>query len=243
MRSTKSWCLAVTRHSHLAERVHALSLQLPESTGLSPADGTKIYGALMRCVNLKQLKVVFEKTSTNSGPNSIHGWLINDCPFRLTQFTNSYFHFGWIEEFWEAQSEIRVLSAPDSSALALKTLGDWLPNLIAVKTAYVQALPDGRPLERIEAGFAHRRDFSPLAQYSRTLTTLNLVRQWFDRDASFFDAITAIAELLPALVNFGITEVDRQRYPVTEPSCGRIFHRFSRLETFVFLVRNRVYHS
>ncbi|KAJ7031030.1 hypothetical protein C8F04DRAFT_711263 [Mycena alexandri] len=112
MRSTKSWCLAVTRHPHLAQRVHALSLTIPETVKLQPADGTKIQRALTLCVNLKELKVTFEKSSNDSGPHSIHGWLINECPFRLTKFTNLYFNSAWISQFWKAQSELRVLSVP-----------------------------------------------------------------------------------------------------------------------------------
>ncbi|KAJ7625463.1 hypothetical protein B0H17DRAFT_1340271 [Mycena rosella] len=83
----KSWCLAVTRQPRLAERVHALALLLP--TNLEPADATKIGGALNRCVNLKELKISGEVYLTGRRPNSLNGWMINACPFRLTKFHNS----------------------------------------------------------------------------------------------------------------------------------------------------------
>ncbi|KAJ7162249.1 hypothetical protein C8R46DRAFT_1353232 [Mycena filopes] len=238
MRFTKSWCRAVTLHSHLAERVHTLSLQIPEALQLDPADGTKIHAALMRCVNLKRLKVVFERSSLNAPRTSSYGWLINNCPFRLTQFTNSYFDNGCIEKFWKAQSELRVLSGAPSGSLEFPD--DSLPNLIAVKVNEMRRPPAGRPLQRIEAGFAYHQDYSPLAQYSRTLTTLNLVRQWSDRNVTLFNTITLIAELLPGLVNLGITEINRRRphYVMVESNLDKPLKKFRRLETFVLLLRN-----
>ncbi|KAJ7431336.1 hypothetical protein B0H11DRAFT_2079004 [Mycena galericulata] len=59
----RSWCSAVTHHSQLAERVHALSLGLPGDLSFS-SDAEKIARALSKCVNLKELAIHHD----NSGP-------------------------------------------------------------------------------------------------------------------------------------------------------------------------------
>ncbi|KAJ7762514.1 hypothetical protein B0H16DRAFT_1529060 [Mycena metata] len=236
MRATKSWCLAVTRHPHLAQRVAALSLQLPEVAKLDPADGTKIHRALMLCVNLKELKVTFEEI-LGGNHRSAGGWFINECPFRLTKFNNLYFEQDWIAPFWRAQSELRVLSAPYCGPLTFSD--EQLPNLVAVKVCDVQYLPAGRPLQRIEAPFPSSLDhyYSGLAQYSHSLTTLNLLRE--SADTSIWHAVILIARVLPALVNFGITEVKRsERRSIAQSAPANIFQNFCRLETFVLLLIN-----
>ncbi|KAJ6594586.1 hypothetical protein B0H19DRAFT_1247247 [Mycena capillaripes] len=238
MRSVRSWALAVTRHSHLAERVHALSLQLPETLKLSPSDATKVQRALSACVNLKELKFsCIEVYGHGNRPDSIHGWMINEAPFRLTKFANTYFNFSWITDFWIAQSQIRVLSIPHSYSSSLSTKA-WLPNLIAVAVSSLQALPVERPLQRIEASI--QRDFSLLAQFSRTLTTLNLVGEWVDHELTLFDVVANIADLLPALVHLGISELVKRDRSIVERAPMGALQRFSGLETFVILVRNVV---
>ncbi|KAJ7467056.1 hypothetical protein FB451DRAFT_1484062 [Mycena latifolia] len=231
MRGVKSWCLAVTRHSILAERVHALALLLPGN--MEPSDATKIERALTRCVNLKELKLSGEVYASGHRVSSLNGWMINDCPFRLTKFSNSYFNFEWIKEFWGVQSNIRVLSIPFGS---FPCSDGQLPNLIAVKVPYVHGLPPHRPLQRIETGF--QRDYSALAQYSKTLTTLNVLRQWVE-EITLLENLTSIVDLLPALVHLGIVEVKKEpRHSIVGSAPTLILQRFRRLETFIFQVRN-----
>ncbi|KAF7364525.1 hypothetical protein MVEN_00321500 [Mycena venus] len=55
-----SWCLAVTRHEHLAHRVHSLWLSLPVL--LKATDAAKMCGALNRCVNLSELQMLHQPT-------------------------------------------------------------------------------------------------------------------------------------------------------------------------------------
>jgi hypothetical protein len=40
--------------------------------------------------------------------------MLEDCPFQLTAFTNSYFESRWLGKFWDMQPDIRLLSFPES---------------------------------------------------------------------------------------------------------------------------------
>ncbi|KAJ6507380.1 hypothetical protein C8R47DRAFT_1101119 [Mycena vitilis] len=239
MRSVSSWALAVTRHPHLAERVHALALQLPETLKLSPSDGSKIKGALAACVNLKELRVSCAEVYAHGHPDSIHGWMINDAPFRLTKFANSYFNFNNITDFFDAQSEIRVLSISGSHGYGSILSSDTqIPELIALSVPSLNGLPIRRPLQRLETRF--QRDYSPLGGYSATLTTLNLVRERVDWHVSLSDTIIIIAGLLPALAHLGVSELIKHtgHQPIIERTPMATLQRFLRLETFVLIVRN-----
>ncbi|KAJ7893459.1 hypothetical protein B0H14DRAFT_2685023 [Mycena olivaceomarginata] len=156
MRATKSWAGAVTQHTHLAERMHALTVQLPSIESLDVSDIAKIVEALSRCINLKELRGVPE-------------CMISACPFRLEKFENlAPFKGWWDDDFWKTQTEIRVLSPlyfPPSLENQMP-----VPNLIALRIVDLHTLPE-RPLQRVETGF--HTDLTPLVRYSRTLTTLN----------------------------------------------------------------------
>ncbi|KAJ7249151.1 hypothetical protein B0H12DRAFT_1122911, partial [Mycena haematopus] len=147
----RSWCSAVTRHSQLAERAHALSLGLPSDLPFS-SDAANIARALSKCVNLKELSIHPE----DSGPfgaryesqmSSIQGWIITNCPFRLTKFSNSYFKISFMAQFWTPQSDIRILGIPTCTK-NFPIYDDQLPNLIALEIGDVRALPVDRPLQR-----------------------------------------------------------------------------------------------
>ncbi|KAJ7141131.1 hypothetical protein C8R44DRAFT_241318 [Mycena epipterygia] len=227
MRSVKSWSLAVIRHSHLAERVHTLSLLLPAN--LEPTDAAKIKHALSRCVNLKEL------TLSGRRPDSIYGWMINECTFRLTKFANSYFESRWIEDFWASQSTIRVLSY---SHYSFPCSDEQLPNLIAVKSTQLSGLPARRPLQRIETiGFQHHLDYSHLEQYRGTLTTLNLLRERVDWEATLARTLIVIADFVPALLHLGIVEVRKDDFAQIELTPTEALQKFPRIETFILHVR------
>ncbi|KAJ6507387.1 hypothetical protein C8R47DRAFT_1066242 [Mycena vitilis] len=237
-RQLKSLALAVTRHSHLAERVHTLVLRLPETLKLSPLDGSRIKDTLGACINLKELRVSCADAYPFSSPASIDGWMLNDASFRLIKFANSYFRFDCIMGFLDAQSEICVFSTtthygrfPSSDA--------QLPNLIAISVVSLESLPAGRPLQRIETRFHH--DYSPLVRYSGTLTSLHLMGQWMDYGSTLSDTLIIISDMLPALVKLGVTEQRKNRTPtLIELTPMATLRKFSRLETFLLLVRNVV---
>ncbi|KAF8214178.1 hypothetical protein K438DRAFT_1803020 [Mycena galopus ATCC 62051] len=210
----KSWARAVTRHTHLAERLHALALHLPDIRTIDPSDTTKIGRALYRCVNLKELCI--------SDIDGLwrHSWIIdNDYPFRLQKFKC----LSRLREtqFWERQTQIRVISLPHS-ATSLPFFENQLLDDIALGTLSLSDLP-ARPLQRIETG--SHRDFSRLAQYSQTLTTLNIRGEWNHKQFSFSRTLAAIADSLPALVHLGMTEVKKEVYTALVRSACTHFYR------------------
>ncbi|KAJ7197419.1 hypothetical protein GGX14DRAFT_471311 [Mycena pura] len=243
-RALRSWCLAVTRHSELAERVYALSLGLPHDLA-SSSDLGKIARALNRCLNIKELSIHPE----NSGPfgsqwegSSIQGWLITKCPFRLTKFSHSYFKNAFLSEFWTPQSDIRVLAI--TCCIKFPCYDDQLPNLIALEVGDVRSLPSGRALQRIQlrwSRYSAQRlpELSALGRYSATLVTLNLVQTKMTQQMSTFEILDMVVHGLPGLLHFGITEftepmenmkiVDR----FSEPSPLTALAKFTRLESFV----------
>ncbi|KAJ7887616.1 hypothetical protein B0H14DRAFT_2695560 [Mycena olivaceomarginata] len=218
LRAVKSWAHAVTQHTHLAERVHALALQLPPNIdSLDASDTTKIVKALRKCVNLKELR-------------GVHGWMTSGCRFRLQKFENLlYCKDRWDDDFWKEQTQIRVLSLSS----ALPSFDNQLPELIALGTNTLRDLP-ARPLQRFET--APHRDFSALGQYSQTLTTLNVRGHWPHHIPSIPQTLAAIAGSLPALRNLGIVELKKKHmlYNYNPTALTPILReKFRKLETFV----------
>ncbi|KAJ7274251.1 hypothetical protein C8J57DRAFT_1315044 [Mycena rebaudengoi] len=225
IKSVRSWCLAVTQHSHLAERVHSLSLQPPDD--LDPADAGRISVALRKCVNLKSLAVLRVEHPWPYTPGSLHTWMLEDCPFRLTTFTNSYFSCGRLEKIWDTQREIRVLSFPKTvpphafiRSPGTKFPADTqLPNLIALEVLCDSDLTDiYRPLQRIQIRIID--SLPDLSRFSRTLTTLSLGRS---ASLSFKDIFLCIARMLPTLLHLGIFK-HKAASPGTSPLFG-VTHR------------------
>ncbi|KAJ7122014.1 hypothetical protein C8R43DRAFT_1136290 [Mycena crocata] len=229
----KSWCLAVTRHPQLAERVHSLVLDLPYDLVFT-SDAPKLVKALSRCVNLKALNV--------QGPHSdvIQGWIISKSPFRLTKFANSYFRNSFLSEFWKAQSEIRVLSLPRCGDI-FPCYEDQLPNLTALEVDSLRALPRGRLLQRIQldlrkdSGHALQK-LPDLVRYSATLTTLNILQTW-PQVLTTLVTVQTIARNLPSLVHLGMAEdiFDEPFDPFTCTSPISALVKLTRLETFILL--------
>ncbi|KAF7352285.1 hypothetical protein MVEN_01192200 [Mycena venus] len=113
MDAVRSWTLTVTRRSHLAERVHALALQLPDISTLDTSDSVKIGRALRLCVNLKELRLLSEFAQYQRRVDGIHSWMMSECPFRLHNIEiDSESQNRWNAPFWKNQTEIRVLSMP-----------------------------------------------------------------------------------------------------------------------------------
>ncbi|KAJ6515296.1 hypothetical protein C8R45DRAFT_205049 [Mycena sanguinolenta] len=205
MPAVKSWALAVTHHEHLAERVHALALELPPVLTLNASDTTEVVRALKKCVNLKELRISAEDKSARGHQS----WIFrDDYPFRLQKFESVGIPQN--AEFWKPQTQIRVLSLLDSLQPSFE---NQLPDVIALATTSLFDLP-ARPLQRVETMF--QADFSPLAQYSRTLTTLT-VRRVGDRVIVIPTSLQAIATSLPALLHLGLIEHTTK---VFIPFCG-----------------------
>ncbi|KAJ6557099.1 hypothetical protein B0H10DRAFT_2370872 [Mycena sp. CBHHK59/15] len=206
MRYLKSWCLAITRHAHLAKRVHVLTLCLPNPLDASDAENFSL--ALRGCVSLKKLAVFHEPDARPH--DCVHGWIIQQCPFRLEKFTTSYFDPASIEQFWETQTEIRWLSISMPPAPRFELSDTQLVNLIAIDAPMdnVLALSRQRQLQHIQihAQAMHNLQLSSLSQYSRTLTTLNLV---VHEETGFMHPhifIKQVAVAFPNLIHFGLAE-------------------------------------
>ncbi|KAJ7604769.1 hypothetical protein FB45DRAFT_955172 [Roridomyces roridus] len=238
----ESWCYAVTRRPQLAPRVYSLRLTLDHGLDLT-SDLDKLARALPKCVNLKELSVGGRNWFSHE---SHQGWaLSNKCTFRLDKFTNSYFKNKFLSQFWNTQSEIRLLSLPVFTG-PFPCHSDQLPNLIGLEVANIQALPTGRPLERIQLLTQWNpamTNLSALVQYSSTLTTLNLVEYHGSTAFSMHRILAQVAVTVPNLVHLGFAELRRQRttYAPVKPEQPQgmpdaisvpILVRFQRLETF-----------
>ncbi|KAJ7181470.1 hypothetical protein C8R43DRAFT_1116840 [Mycena crocata] len=241
-RALLSWCLAVTRRSQLAERVHTLSLSL--SYGLSfSSDVTKIAKALSKCLNLKELSI-HRDIFGSFGPRkdmdggSIQGWIVTQCPFRLTKFSNGYFKTSFLAQFWTPQSEIRVLAIPNCHD-RFPLFDDQLPHLVALEVGNLKALPADRPLQRIQLRWGRYGtvdSLSCLGRYSASLTTLHLVQHFVVPSTSTLQILDTFAHELPALLHLALIETDEntkiyERFAEDTPLSA--LAKFQKLQTFV----------
>ncbi|KAJ7042348.1 hypothetical protein C8F04DRAFT_1390750 [Mycena alexandri] len=207
-----SWCLAVTRHPQLAQRVHSLSLRLPGDLSFS-SDAGKIARALAKCLNLKELSIHRDNSDPfgsrhESQQDSIQGWIITKCPFRLTKFSCSYFKISFLSQFWTPQSEVRVLSLPHCTE-HFPVFDDQLPHLIALEVGNARALPADRPLQRIQLrGGRYLPELSVLGAYSASLTTLNILQAAAKQDVSTLQIFDTVAQWVPGLLHLALIEID-----------------------------------
>ncbi|KAJ7181465.1 hypothetical protein C8R43DRAFT_969234 [Mycena crocata] len=238
-RALLSWCLAVTRRTQLAERVHTLTMGL--STNLSfSSDVAKIARALSKCINIKEL-TIHQQSFGSFGPrvwapHSIQGWIITKCPFRLTKFSNSFFKNDFLAQLWNSQSDIRVLSLPNCID-RFPAFDDQLPKLIALEIGHVYALPADRALQHIHLHW-HRYSLdalSSLGSFSASLTTFTLNQTLVTPRVSTLEILHKIAHELPALRHLALIETDEdtkidQRFSEGSPLSA--LAKFKQLQTF-----------
>ncbi|KAJ7141100.1 hypothetical protein C8R44DRAFT_866754 [Mycena epipterygia] len=239
MRLVRSWCLAVTRHWPLAERVHTLSLQLP--TNLEPTDVEKISHALALCVNIKHLTVLHQTDSP--ADSCVQTWMLEQCTFQLIQFSNSYFRFDG-NFFFDRQADLRLLSLP--SALGRVYSESQFCNLVALDAPLnvVVSLPGTRRLERIQIHCQrsdHATGLSSLSRYASTLKTLTVVREGVEWGSSTVDIVNEISHAVPTLCHLGINEHERlHSFFSMEESPIRALKQFTCIETFTFRIRRGI---
>ncbi|KAJ7646587.1 hypothetical protein FB45DRAFT_1018901 [Roridomyces roridus] len=243
MRLVKSWCLAVTRHSRLAERVRSLFLQLP--VALEPEDAAKLSRALALCVNLKHLSV-FQVPGLPSDV-SVQTWMIEDCAFRLERFSNSYFALDTgIETFLDNQAGMRVLSLPSPRDSEYLSFDERLNNLVAIDAPLYMVLdiPEGRPLERIQIHYDRSEyvdGLSELCRFAPTLKTLTVVREGMDWGSSTAAIIHQVAHALPDLQHLGINEKERLlTFFALEETPSHVLKLFTCLETLTLCLRRGI---
>lgn len=208
LRVVKSWCLAVTRHAPLAQRVHSLSMQLPST--LEPTDAGKLSRALALCVNIKRLNMSHDPELPPA--QSVQTWILADCGFHLVQFINSYFVFLGSPVFFDGKDHLRLLSLPVAPRSPCSDT--QLRNLVAIDAPLrvVVDLPGSRPLERIQIRCQRSESpsrLSSLSRYASTLKTLTVVRQGVEWGTSTVDIVREIAQALPNLHHFGINEDEK----------------------------------
>ncbi|KAJ7181471.1 hypothetical protein C8R43DRAFT_969249 [Mycena crocata] len=239
-RALLSWCLAVTRRSQLAERVHSLSLRLPTDLSFS-SDAGKIARALNKCLNLKELSIHHDNSDAfgarhESKQSSIQGWIITKCPFRLTKFSSSYFKISFLSQFWTPQADVRVLALPNCTD-QFPIFEDQLPHLIALEVGDVRALPTDRALQRVQMRWGRcLNELSVLARYSASLTTLNLLQSSVTQSVSTLQIFATLAHTVPGLLHLGITEIDEYTKAVdlfSEGSPIGALAKLTQLQTFV----------
>nr|GAT47655.1 predicted protein [Mycena chlorophos] len=235
LRILLSWCSTVAKHPVLAERVHALSMQLPGTLAFMSADVEKVSKALKVCKNLKELRVANEMSGR---VDSMLGWLVSKAPFMLTKFANSYFHPSYLDAFFARQTDLQVWAVPFGGSFPTDIVGAGLPNLVAV-SAVLGSIPTDRPLQRIETPYQH--NLSHLAYYSKTLTTLSLIS--YSTDRRFLEgALNLVHDAAPQLVHLSLMPRHRTRpssflpWAIETPAAR--LKRFKKLQTFTIVTRN-----
>jgi hypothetical protein len=152
------------------------------------------------------------KSALVASQNKIDAWrLVNNRGFRLTQFTTTYHDSqAWNSQFWEDQSEIRLLSIPNFSGFPYRVPGTprLLPNLVALE-ARPEAIPTvKRSLKHVQLHLCRTRDLdgmNSLYYHATTLRTLSILCQGI-KNISTFDVVSKAAALLPDLRHLNITE-------------------------------------
>ncbi|KAF7335344.1 F-box domain-containing protein [Mycena sanguinolenta] len=235
MRAIQLWARTMIG-TPLAERVYALALCLPGTLRFDVSHATKIGRALAKCVNLKELRMVSDEELIETAGDAqygVHGWLINNCSFRLTKFENFHFEDRRIAEFWKNQTELQVLLTRTCSFLRDPVV---LPQLNAIEAADLLDLSERRSLQRVSTRLDDT-NLRRLARCTTNLTTLYLSRDSVDRWFSIGDAIATAAGCFPDLIHFAIVE-KQDDVPSHEEVSNTTLEQFLKLETLVLQVLN-----
>ncbi|KAJ7646679.1 hypothetical protein FB45DRAFT_179337 [Roridomyces roridus] len=244
MRLVKSWCLAITRKQHLADRVWALILELPNP--LEPKEAELLSGAFARCANLKRLAVHHIPGST---PENNKQSCIVEGPFHLNHLFNTYFCLVYgTFTFFHQQNHIRVLSLP-SAALDTTFVDSQLPpDLIAIDAPLdvvcrLSEAETGRPLERVQIHYDRyywAPDLSSLSRFAPTLKALTVVEEGSIGGSETVDVVEEVLEALPQLQHLGIYEKEQLESDILENSIVPRLRQFTSLTTFTLRLRRRV---
>jgi len=184
-RLVRSWSISLVRRPHLALRVRSLSLTMPPSSSLYPADLSKIHKSLRACSNLQALEVLNDGITYEG--DSVQSWILEGHSFRLSKFANTYFHPIRLFRFLAQQSDIRILVLRTSDAADIPYT--ILPNLNTIDVSanvlrrFVSGYWEGkRPIAHIQYHLSrssesdHISTFVVLSRFRETLTSLSLHR-------------------------------------------------------------------
>ncbi|KAF7315980.1 hypothetical protein MIND_00115000 [Mycena indigotica] len=216
-----TWFRSMSRNPQLGAYLH--TLRIPP---IDLEEGQRLAFVLKKCPHLNVLD--FQGLNVNNGYScdAIHTWVIDNMPFRLTHFTNSYFRSTFLTSFWKKQTGIKVLSLPlvsSADRLVFPCHDGQLPNLIGLEVPNTLMLPtNSRPLQRIQLqGHLNARqtmfDLTVLARFSSTLTTLNLCLVAMP---PFPSTLHTIAQAVPNLTYLGLADKvfpwSHQQFPRSE---------------------------
>ncbi|KAF7311822.1 hypothetical protein MIND_00192700 [Mycena indigotica] len=188
------WCRAVSRNARLGGYVRRFTISSREVVAGSD-DPARVARALKKCTGLQRLAT----------------WVIDHVSFRLTHFSNSHFRFAFLRQFFNRQTDIRVLSLPMMPVGlldgAFPCSDDQLPKLIALEVPSTDLLPtEPRPLQRIQLRLTHQyipRDLTRLQLFAATLTSLSISEVAV---ISLEETFAAIAQAVPHLQHLALTE-------------------------------------
>nr|GAT44951.1 predicted protein [Mycena chlorophos] len=252
--SLDSWCTSVRNHRHLAERAHSLHISLPHSS--DPPE--EVHDALRACVNLTELRIScdnpplptptwnpFDEDVQDSEP-CMHDspWSFPDYGFQLTKFENTYFDPLQLRPFLAQQPHLRILAGLPPFVLDAEPDHVNLPHLIGVG-APLAFIPSHLPLQRVRVQLhlpsrSFPRDYlAPLASFSRTLTTLDILSV-ASHHHSFTALLRPLAAAVPAVEHIALADprhcfVWAEGLTIESPT--NLVMLFPKLQTFTFISR------
>ncbi|KAF7322198.1 hypothetical protein MKEN_00744300 [Mycena kentingensis (nom. inval.)] len=236
IRSLRSWCLAVSRNVYLAERVYALSLELPLLAQFEHSDILRVKNALKACVNLKELRLASQPDAYGRvrAESSLHE-LVSEATFRLTKLADFYFAATWhLDRICARQRDIRILALPLGAVFPADRMESRARKLIGV-SALLGSIPTDRPLQRIETVFV--ADYSRLASFSKTLTTLNIIFNQSTDTPILGRTFNAIAANVSNLLHLALVQTVKQHDEAPLPLPLPLKNEFPRLKTCTLVTR------
>ncbi|KAF7322195.1 hypothetical protein MKEN_00744000 [Mycena kentingensis (nom. inval.)] len=236
IRSLLSWCLAVLRNTHLAERVYALSLELPLLAQFEHSDILRVKNALKACVNLKELRVASVPDAYGRvRAESYLDELVSETTFRLTKLADFYFDATcYLNRICARQPDIRILALPLGAVFPAERMADSAPKLIGV-SASLNSIPTDRPLQRIETVFV--ADYGRLAGFCKTLTTLNVIFNQPTDPLVLGRTFSAVATNVPNLLHLALVQTAKQQHRLRQPLPMPLNGNLPNLKTYTLVVR------
>ncbi|KAJ3502898.1 hypothetical protein NLJ89_g8679 [Agrocybe chaxingu] len=191
MRAVKSWCFAVNRRPYLAHGIQWLTIFLPPQLDFEADDLTHLYSALHHCVNLTELYVHMHVPTLPGNAlakisNEVQAWILEDHPFKLKSFKNSYFRPNTLAKFLRSQPTIKTLMLKNSGPAGINDVP--MPNLRNLEcssgTLQELSMPSWHPrrITRLEYKLDCASDveelgtFVAVTQFAETLKSLSIYR-------------------------------------------------------------------
>ncbi|KAF7320501.1 hypothetical protein HMN09_00133600 [Mycena chlorophos] len=231
------WCGSLSGRTRVGELVRVLVVELPPPPGASPSarlgsDTSLLATALRKCTNLTHFTVHHSRNDTTASgiprewdDRVLLKWLTVDCAARFTVFRLGYpASAGPRKQFWDKQTDIRLLSLAYASSGPCPLRDEQLPSLVGLEVSAIETLPVSRALQRIQLNLTGNTLastdsdwWSPSTRnwqlripsrnaFSATLTMLNIVFTSRHLSAVLVEGLPHLAEALPDLRSLGFKE-------------------------------------